>query len=39
MGYEFDTVPDWIIYHILDLDLQRQAASNPTTFAEMGGII
>ena len=26
MGYEFDTVPDWIIHEILDVDLQRQAA-------------
>ena len=25
MGYEFETVPDWIIMRILDLDLQRQA--------------
>ena len=23
-GYDFDTVPDWIIHEILDLDLQRQ---------------
>src|SRR3990167_2496320 len=26
MGFEFDTVPDWIIESILDIDLQRQAA-------------
>ncbi len=26
MGYDFDTVPDWIIHSILDMDLQRQAA-------------
>ena len=25
MGYDFETVPDWIIHRILDLDLQRQA--------------
>jgi len=39
MGYEFDTVPDFIIHHILDLDLQRQAEGNATSFAGMGGII
>ena len=32
-GYEFDTVPDWIINEILDLDLQRQAdQGNPAFF-------
>ena len=38
-GYEFDTVPDIVIYQILDLDLQRQAELNRTTFAGLGGVI
>ncbi len=33
MGYEFNTVPDWIIHEILDKDLQRQATTNPVQFA------
>jgi len=37
MGYEFETVPDWIIMHILDLDLQRQAVGNPSSFSGLGG--
>ena len=32
MGYEFDTVPDWIINSILDMDLQRQAEGNAKQF-------
>lgn len=36
-GYEFREVPDWIIYEILDLDLQRQATGSPTTFGGLGG--
>ena len=36
MGYDFETVPDWIINQILDLDLQRQAEGNPTTFGGLG---
>ena len=37
MGYEFDTVPDFIIYSILDTDLQRQATTNPVSFPGLGG--
>lgn len=33
MGYDFDTVPDWIIDQVLDLDLQRQAEGNRKQFA------
>lgn len=36
-GYDFDTVPDWIIYEIFDLDLQRQAEGNRVTFGGLGG--
>ena len=36
-GFEFDTVPDWIIHEILDLDLQRQAEGNRTVFGGLGG--
>ena len=32
MGYDFDTVPDWIISSILDMDLQRQAEGNARQF-------
>ena len=35
-GFEFDTVPDWIIHEILDLDLQRQAEGNRTVFGGLG---
>lgn len=38
-GYEFDTVPDWIIHDIFDLDLQRQAEENRTYFPGLGGQI
>ena len=37
MGYEFETVPDWIIHRILDLDLQRQAEGNRAHFGGLGG--
>lgn len=37
MGYEFDTVPDWIIYSIMDMDLQRQAEGNPKMFGGFQG--
>ena len=37
MGFEFETVPDWIIHQILDADLQRQAEGNQTQFAGLGG--
>ena len=36
-GFDFDTVPDWIIHEILDLDLQRQAEGNPKFFGGFGG--
>ena len=36
-GFEFDTVPDWIIHEILDLDLRRQADGNRTVFGGLGG--
>lgn len=39
MGYDFDTVPDWIVNAILDVDLQRQANGNATFFGGMGGIV
>lgn len=32
-GYDFDTVPDWIIHDILYLDLERQAKGNSKTFS------
>ena len=35
-GFEFDTVPDWIIHEILDLDLQRQADGNRRVFGGLG---
>ena len=38
MGYDFDTVPDWIIMSILDMDLQRQAGSNARQFGGFGGL-
>jgi len=28
-GFEFETIPDWEIHKIFDLDLQRQAMGNP----------
>ena len=36
-GFEFDTIPDWEIMTILDLDLQRQSEGNPVTFGGLGG--
>lgn len=35
-GFSFQECPDWIMYEILDLDLQRQAQGNPRTFAMNG---
>lgn len=32
MGFDFETVPDWIIHGILDEDLRRQAEGNPKMF-------
>ena len=37
MGYEFETVPDWIIVSILDMDLQRQAEGNRKVFSGFSG--
>ncbi len=37
MGYEFETVPDYIIHAILDEDLRRQAGANPKSFSGLGG--
>ena len=37
-GFDFDTIPDWEIMKILDLDLQRQAEmGNPRFYAGLGG--
>lgn len=36
-GFDFDTVPDWIILEIMDMDLQRQAAGSPRLFGGLGG--
>ncbi len=36
-GYEFDTIPDYIIMEIFDLDLERQATTNPKFFGGLGG--
>lgn len=37
-GYDFDTVPDWIINEILDLDLKRQSEmGNQAFFGGMHG--
>ena len=38
-GFDFDTVPDWIIDAILDLDLGRQASTNAKMFSGFGGKI
>lgn len=39
MGYDFETVPDWIILQILDLDLQRQAEmGNRSFYSGFGGL-
>ena len=38
-GFDFETVPDWIIDEIFDLDLQRQSAlGNPVHFGGFGGL-
>jgi hypothetical protein len=36
-GFEFETIPDWEIDTIFDLDLHRQAEGNPKTFGGLGG--
>jgi len=33
-GFDFKDCPDWIIFEILDLDLQRQASGSIKTFAK-----
>jgi hypothetical protein len=35
-GFDFDTIPDFEIHKILDLDLERQAKGNPRSF-QIGG--
>ena len=37
MGYEFETVPDWIVLSILDMDLQRQAEGKGKLFGNFSG--
>ena len=37
LGFDFETVPDWIIDQILDADLQRQSETNAKMFAGFGG--
>ena len=37
-GFEFETIPDWEITKILDLDLQRQADGNARHFGGVGGL-
>ena len=37
-GFEFETIPDWEIEKILDLDLQRQSEQgNPAFYSGLGG--
>ena len=36
-GFDFDTVPDFEIHRILDLDLERQAQGTPGFFGGLGG--
>ena len=38
-GYDFDTIVDWQIHAIMDTDLERQAAGNPTSFSGLGGFV
>ena len=35
-GWEFDTIPDYIIMEIFDLDLERQAGANAKFFGGFG---
>lgn len=37
LGWEFDTIPDYVIMEIFDKDLERQAGSNARFFGGMGG--
>ena len=36
-GFDFDTIPDWEIDRIFELDLERQASGNPKLFGGLGG--
>lgn len=36
-GFEFETIPDWEIITILDLDLQRQAEGDSRVFGGLHG--
>lgn len=36
-GFDFATVPDWIMLDIMNLDLQRQAQGTPAFFGGFGG--
>ena len=37
LGFDFDTVPDWIIHSVLDTDLERQATTNTSQFGGWQG--
>ena len=36
-GFDFETIPDWEIDRIFDLDLQRQAQGSPAFFGGLEG--
>ena len=36
-GFDFETIPDWEIHRIFDLDLERQAEGSPRMFGGFGG--
>ena len=36
-GFDFETIPDWEIDAILDLDLERQSGTNARQFTGFGG--
>jgi len=36
-GYDFDTIPEYAIHTIMDLDLERQAEGSPKMFGGLGG--
>ena len=38
-GYDFDTVPDWIIEEVLDADLKRQGEGKPTFFSNPDALV
>ena len=37
-GFDFETIPDWEIDRIFDLDLERQSMGNPRQFPGFGGL-